>query len=85
MKIRDYKSEDALVIPARIIQQDRKGSDYVYTYKSVEGVDRVEKLVLKIGQSYEEQIEVLEGLSAETMLIDKGAKSVQTGDAVELK
>lgn len=85
MKIRDYQAENAMVIPSRIVQQDRKGNDYVYTYEVIEGVKRVKKVTLKIGQSYDNQVEVLEGLNPKMVLIDKGAKSVQTGDAIEIK
>lgn len=85
MKIRNYVAENAMVIPARIVQQDRKGNDYVYTYEEIDGVKRVKKVTLKIGESYDNQVEVVEGLTPEMVLIDKGAKSVQAGDAIEIK
>ncbi len=84
MKIRDYKAENALVIPSRIVQQDRSGQDYVYTYEGSD-VKRVKKLKLELGKSYEGSVEVISGLNAETVLIDKGAKSVQAEDAIEIK
>lgn len=85
LKIRDYEAENALVIPTRIVQQDRRGNDYVYTFEKVNGINRVKKVILSIGQSYNNQVEVLEGLTPEMVLIDKGAKSVQAGDAIEIK
>lgn len=85
MKIRDYKSSNALVIPARIVQQDRSGKDYVYTFEIKEDVKRVKKLELELGQSYENSVEVISGLDSSTVLIDKGAKSVQSNDAIEIK
>lgn len=84
MKIRDYKAENALVIPSRIVQQDRSGQDYVFTYEGSD-VKRVKKLKLELGKSYEGSVEVISGLKAETVLIDKGAKSVQAEDAIEIK
>jgi membrane fusion protein (multidrug efflux system) len=84
MKIRDYKSVNALVIPARIIQQDRAGQDYVYTFEQKDA-KRVRKLELKVGKSYEGMVEILNGLDSATVLIDKGAKSVQANDAIEIK
>lgn len=84
MKIRDYKSVNALVIPARIIQQDRSGQDYVYTFEQKDA-KRVKKLELKVGKSYEGMVEILNGLDSATVLIDKGAKSVQANDAIEIK
>ena len=84
MKIRDYKSVNALVIPARIVQQDRAGQDYVYTFEQKDA-KRVKKLELKVGQSYEGMVEILNGLDSAAVLIDKGAKSVQANDAIEIK
>lgn len=84
MKIRDYRAEDAFVIPTRIVQQDRSGQDYVYTYEGTD-VKRIKKLELKLGQSYEGFVQVLSGLDSTTVLIDKGAKSVQSMDAIKIK
>ncbi|MFT6715826.1 MAG: membrane fusion protein (multidrug efflux system) [Saprospiraceae bacterium] len=84
LKIRDYEAKNALVIPARIVQQDREGQDYVYTIKKKD-VQRVKKLILNVGQSYEGQMEILSGLDSNTVIIDKGAKSVQANDAIEIK
>jgi len=33
LKIRDYKADTAVVIPSKIIQQDRQGNEYVYLVK----------------------------------------------------
>ena len=85
LKIRDYKSDNALVIPSRIIQQDRSGKDYVYTYATEDDLRKVKKLELQLGNTYENYVEVIAGLDSTTILIDKGSKSVQEGDLVQLK
>lgn len=85
LKIRDYKSDNALVIPSRIIQQDRSGKDYVYTYAIEDDLMKVKKLELQLGNTYENYVEVIAGLDSTTILIDKGSKSVQEGDLVQLK
>lgn len=85
LKIRDYQSTNAIVVPSRIIQQDRSGNDYIYTYVSQEGVLRVKKVMIEAGMSYEGNTEVKSGLTEKTVFIDKGAKSVQDGDAVKIK
>lgn len=84
MKIRDYKASNAFVIPSRIVQQDRSGQDYVYTFVG-EDVKRVKKLELKLGSFYEGFVEVLSGLDSSVVLIDKGSKSIQAEDAIEIK
>lgn len=85
LKIRDYQSTNAIVVPSRIIQQDRSGNDYLYTYVSQDGVLRVKKVMIEVGMSYEGTTEVKSGLTEKTVFIDKGAKSVQDGDAVKIK
>ena len=84
MKIRDYQAEDAIVIPSRIVQQDRSGQDYVYTFEG-KGVQRVKKIELKLGAFYDGFVEVVSGLDSSIVLIDKGSKSVQADDAIEIK
>lgn len=85
LKIRDYKSDNAIIIPSKIIQQDRDGKDYVYTFENKKNVERVKKLVLEVGKEYKGQAEILSGLDSNTVFISKGAKSVQAGDAIEIK
>ena len=80
LKIRDYKSDNALVIPSRIIQQDRQERNYVYTFVNDGSVNRVKKLELELGNSYKDNVEIIAGLDSSTVLIDKGSKSVQEGD-----
>jgi RND family efflux transporter MFP subunit len=84
MKIRDYKANNAFVIPARIVQQDRSGQDYVYTFEGDE-IKRVKKLEINLGVFYDGFTEVLSGLDSNFSLIDKGSKSVQAADAIEIK
>ncbi len=84
MKIRDYQAKDAIVVPSRIVQQDRSGQDYVYTFEGT-GIQRVKKIELKLGAFYDGFVEVISGLDSSVILIDKGSKSVQAEDAIEIK
>ena len=86
LKIRDYKADKAVVIPSRIIQQDRSGQDYLYTFeKDAEGIHRVKKINLTIGKSYKGMSEILKGVTGKIPYVNKGAKSIQSGDAIEIK
>lgn len=85
LKIRDYKAENATVIPSKVIQQDRSGQDYIYTYIKNDESLRVKKLNLTVGVSYDGQSEILNGVNANGVFISKGSKSVQAGDAIEIK
>jgi membrane fusion protein (multidrug efflux system) len=85
LKIRDYMADQSIVIPSKIIQQDRDGNDYVYTFTNDGKNDRVKKLIIKVGQEYKGAAEILKGLDSNTVFIYKGAKNVQSGDAIEIK
>jgi len=85
LKIRDYVAEGAIVIPSKTIQQDRNGNNYVYTFKNDGKNNRVEKLVVQVGKEYQGASEILQGLDSNTVFISKGAKNVQSRDAIELK
>jgi RND family efflux transporter MFP subunit len=85
LKIRDYMAEGAIVIPSKTIQQDRDGNNYVYTFKNDGKNDRVEKRIVQVGKEYKGAAEILKGLGSNAVFIGKGAKNVQSGDAIELK
>lgn len=79
LKLVDYKSENALVVPTRIIQSDNAGH-YVYVVEKKEGINHAKKVHVKPGQSYESQTEIVEGLSGSEQVVDKGVRDL-TDDA----
>lgn len=82
ISVRDFTLDTAVVLPSSIIQQDRNGNDYVYI---IENQNKVKKVIIKPGFSYQNQTVVLEGLKGNEQYIDKGSRSVQDGDVVEVK
>ena len=82
--LRDYYQDSAIVIPSSIIQQDRKGNEYVYLTHQEGNNEVVKKVILKTGVSYKNETIVLEGLKGHELFIDKGARRVQAGDIVEI-
>lgn len=85
MRIRDFIADSAVIVPSKVIQQDRKGNSYVYTVSEENGKKMIQKLMIQIGKSYQGETMVLEGLSAGQVYVDKGSRSVQAGDEVEVK
>lgn len=81
ISVRDFTLDTAVVLPSSIIQQDRNGNDYVYI---IENQNKVKKVIIKPGFSYQNQTVVLEGLKGNEQYIDKGSRSVQDGDLVEV-
>lgn len=84
VKIRDYFQENAIVIPSKIIQQDRQGNEYVYLLKNKGAKLLVEKVIIETGLSYNNETIVISGLKGDEVYIDKGARSVQAGDEVNV-
>ncbi len=84
ISIRDFSQDSAVVVPSSIIQQDRNGNNYVYVIADKQNQKMVKKVIIKPGLSYQNQTVVLEGLSGNEMYIDKGSRSVQDGDVVEI-
>ncbi|MEZ4720427.1 MAG: efflux RND transporter periplasmic adaptor subunit [Flavobacteriales bacterium] len=81
VSIRDYHAKNAVVIPSSLVQMTPTGQQFVYI---IEG-DMAKKVEIQTGMSYNDEIEVTEGLSGNETLINKGARSVKDGDAVEVK
>jgi len=85
ISVRDFTLDTAVVLPSSIIQQDRNGNDYVYIIQNSSNQNVVKKVIIKPGFSYQNQTVVLEGLKGDEQYIDKGSRSVQDGDVVEVK
>tara|TARA_B110000305_G_C19409504_1_gene624615 strand:+ start:196 stop:1335 length:1140 start_codon:yes stop_codon:yes gene_type:complete len=84
ISILDYALDSAVVIPTKIIQEDRQSNEYVYVLSNAKGEVTVKKVVITTGMSYKGETVILEGLSGKEMYIDQGARSVQEGDVVDV-
>jgi len=86
IKIRDYVMDNAFVVPSRIIQQDRKGQNYFYSLEILPNKDaKVIKVDVETGMAYNNETIVISGADAGMIFVDKGARSVQEGEIVEVK
>jgi len=85
VKINDYISENAILIPQSIISENAQGQQYVYTL--VEGENnstKVQQTIIKTGKTQEDIIEVTEGLEPNMRLVKEGARSVKNGQVVRI-
>lgn len=84
--LQDYRNDEALTVPASLVQQDVEGNDFIYTLKNIEGTDRyqVVKTWVTTGLTFEDQTEIVSGLETGMMVVDKGSRSVRTGQEVVL-
>ena len=84
IKINDYTSNNAMVIPSITMKQDMKGT---YIYKAVDnGEDLIaKKEYIKPGISYEDRTQVIEGLNPGDIIIIDGYNLVSDGTAIKVK
>lgn len=81
VKIKDYASSNAMVIPMMILQTDEKGK-FVYVEETEKGKKVARKKMVTVGSIYGEFIEVLSGLQEGSKLITKGFQGLYDGQAI---
>ena len=86
LRINDYTSEKALLIPQSIISENSEGEQYVYVVKNknAQGEGIANKVIIKTGKTQGDVIEVLEGIEDGTEIIEEGARSVRDGQTVKV-
>jgi membrane fusion protein, multidrug efflux system len=81
VRIKDYVSEKAVVIPLTTLQTDEKGK-YVYVLATENGKTIARRKQVLVGDIYGEQVEVKSGLSEGDQLITQGYQSLYEGQSV---
>ncbi|QTN37995.1 efflux RND transporter periplasmic adaptor subunit [Cryomorphaceae bacterium] len=84
VNVMDYNDEEALVLPARTIQQTPTGESFVYVVSQGTGVAKVRKQMITTGFTYQNMTEITEGLKATDFIVDKGARSIREGQDVRI-
>lgn len=80
LKIIDYVSKDAVVVPTNVIQEDGKGDQYVYVVEDSNGkTGKAKKVIVTVGKSSDNVTEILSGLSANDIVVTEGANTVSDG------
>jgi membrane fusion protein (multidrug efflux system) len=82
LKIADYKKESALIVPVNVVQNSENGQ-YVMLGVMKDGKWQSEKRAVKVGQSYGDHTEILEGLSSGDKVIVTGFQDLNTGDLIK--
>ena len=86
LKINDYTSENALLVPQSIISENAEGEQYVYVVKNknANGEGVANRVIIKTGKTQGDVIEVLEGIENGVEIIKEGARSVKDGQTVKV-
>jgi membrane fusion protein (multidrug efflux system) len=80
LKIVDYSSKNAIVVPSGIIQEDGTGANYVYVVEGSNGKTGIaKKVIVEVGKSSDNVTEILSGLSADDIIVTEGVNSISNG------
>lgn len=84
LQIQDYGNDSALIVPARLIQENAQGESFLFVAQNdQESIKSVIKTV-EVGTTYEGQTEIISGLNAGDLIIDKGARNVSNGQIIAI-
>jgi len=83
IKINDYNTDEALVVPSLVIREDVVGS-YLYVAESNSDTWTAVKKYIQTGRSYLDNTEVLSGLNEDDLVITDGYSNVSDGAAIEI-
>ncbi|MCT4630310.1 efflux RND transporter periplasmic adaptor subunit [Winogradskyella sp.] len=85
LKINDYSSEKAFLIPQSIISENAKGEQYIYVVNDIaDNIGTTKRIIVKTGKAQDDIIEVIEGLESNMEIVEEGARSVKEGQQVEI-
>tara|TARA_R110002049_G_scaffold65035_1_gene170903 strand:+ start:18750 stop:19919 length:1170 start_codon:yes stop_codon:yes gene_type:complete len=85
LKINDYTSDKAILIPQSIISENAEGQQYVYTITDKnDSVAKAKRVIIETGKTQGDFIEVLSGVENGEEIIDEGARSVKDGQEVKI-
>ncbi len=80
LKIIDYVSKDAIVVPTSVVQEDGTGTKYVYTVEDSNGkTGTAKKVIVTVGKSSDNVTEILSGLSANDIIVTEGVNNISEG------
>lgn len=83
IKINDFSSDEAFVVPSLAIRKDISGN-YVYTVNKKDDKNIVEKKYVTTGLSYQEKTMITDGLQMHDQVVVKGFHLVSSGVNVKV-
>ncbi|MEM9324531.1 MAG: efflux RND transporter periplasmic adaptor subunit [Bacteroidota bacterium] len=83
LRITDYRKDEALTVPTRLIQADDEGK-FVYVVENEGDRKLAKKARIETGLSFNSKTEILVGLDTGQLLIDKGYRDVNDGVQITL-
>lgn len=86
IKLNDYTSEKAIIVPESTIQKNALGESLVFVLEPESDTTGIAKKVnVKTGYVYKDNIEITDGLKPGQVLIVEGGKGLREGQEVKIK
>ncbi|RMB58493.1 efflux RND transporter periplasmic adaptor subunit [Dokdonia sinensis] len=85
LKINDYTSENAILVPLSVISENAEGDQYVYTaFAKADNEKIAKRVIVQTGRAQGDMVEILEGLKVGDEIIVEGARSVQNEQNIRI-
>ena len=86
IQIKDYSNPKAITVPTSIISENADGEQYLYIAQNPDkdGSAIAKRVVIKVGLSQGELIEIIDGIKDGDLIIAEGARSVKDGQKVAI-
>jgi RND family efflux transporter MFP subunit len=85
LKLNDYTSKQAIVIPENILQENASGQSFTFSLQmESDSIGIANFRELKLGKNYQGEIEVLGGLEATEIVVTEGARTIKKDDKVRV-
>ena len=84
MLINDFSAKNVVIIPLEMVQQEVSGKDFVFVAGANEKGAIAQKVYIKVGESYDGEIIVKEGLSGNEALIVDGSRGLADGQLIKV-
>ncbi len=87
IKIKDYETAKALVLPWSIVQQDREGNNFVFVLEPTKETDvyKVVKKIVQTGLDYKGNVVITSGIKEGDLIAGEAARGLTEGDLVKIE
>lgn len=85
MLIKDFSAKDAVVIPLELVQQEVGGNFYVFVKEDNAEGAVAQKVIIKTGESYNNEIIVTDGLKGGETLIVDGSRGLANNELIKIQ
>lgn len=86
IQIKDYTNTKAITVPTSIISENADGEQYLYIAQNPDkdGNAIAKRVIVKVGLSQGELVEIIDGIKDGDLIISEGARSVKDGQKVAI-